>query len=482
MGSQGSRNLAAALLAAWALAGCQSPQRTPTLPVHNVSSTSDGEGSGWLFRRLTGEPEKPSEPKAKPAAATPAVAKTEEPKEKTPVKDLSQIDRYEQWLDRKQNGLKPEQGPVAVGEQSLSAAQAAKPASGDAKAKPGASLSHVPIEPDQDPGFEFSDLDPEKVWKKLKKTFGFGPNEALAQTAYRQAEELYKAKKYDEAVAKFQKAAGRWPDSTLEEDALFFEAESYFFSDRYSKAHDAYLVLLKKYTNSRYLDKAVSRQFAIGRYWEQVHRANPQWPVVPNLTDNSRPLFDTFGNAVNAYESVRLNDPTGPLADDAVMALGNLYFWRGYYDEAAHYYEIIRKDYPKSKHQVQAHILGLQAQRQNYQGAYYDKTALNKADEIAKQALTQFSDKLGEERANIMQARREMRDQRAERDFAAGQFYEKKRAYGASRMHYEGIIKDFPTSPYAAMAKERLEAIKDYPDSPPEPFKWLEELPGVKRK
>ena len=46
----------------------------------------------------------------------------------------------------------------------------------------------------------------------------------------------------------------------MEEDALFLQSESEFFSDQYPKAHDTIGGLLKKYPNTRHLDTAVARE------------------------------------------------------------------------------------------------------------------------------------------------------------------------------------------------------------------------------
>ncbi len=70
---------------------------------------------------------------------------------------------------------------------------------------------------------------------------------------------------------------------------------------------------------------------------------------MPNVTDKSKPLFDTFGYAIQAYERIRLNDPRGPLADASLMALGNAYFRHGHYEEAAYNYDLLRKEYPNSR-------------------------------------------------------------------------------------------------------------------------------------
>ena len=103
-------------------------------------------------------------------------------------------------------------------------------------------------------GFEWSDLAPENIYKNMKKAAGYGPDEKIARAAMQEGKALFRDKKYKEAAAKFATAADRWPDTPLEEDALFLQGESEFFSDQYPKAHDTYGGLLKKYTNTRHLD------------------------------------------------------------------------------------------------------------------------------------------------------------------------------------------------------------------------------------
>jgi outer membrane protein assembly factor BamD (BamD/ComL family) len=231
--------------------------------------------------------------------------------------------------------------------------------------------------------------------------------------------------------------------------------------------------LLKKYSNTRYLDTVMSREFALGRYWEQLQDKNPKWPVTPNVTDNSRPMFDTFGYAVQAYERVHLNDPTGPLADDSLMALGNAYFRRGQFEDAAYNYSQLIKEYPNSEHQKKAHMLGLQAKMRVYQGTMYVQAPLNDAQKLADRTLSQYGDKLGEDRDRVAQARAQIIEEKANRDFQLAQFYDKKENYGAAKMYYKSVIDEFPTTERAKEAKARMEVIRDKPDSPPDRFGWL---------
>ena len=280
------------------------------------------------------------------------------------------------------------------------------------------------------PGLSLEDLDPKNAYKKILVATGFGPNKKIAQGLFAEGEELYRKKEYKEAAAKFKSAAARWPDSTLEEDAMFYQAESYFFNDQYAKAQDALDNLMKEHENSRYLDKVVLRMFSIGQYWEKYHEVQPHWPITPNLTDSSKPLFDTWGNAIKAYESVGMNDPTGPLADDSIMAIANAYFNQGRYEDAAYYYDRLRKEYPKSPHLVKAHLLGMKSKELVYQGPMYDSTALEDAAEIAETAITQFSRELGDERKKVIESRNKIDAKMAQRDWEMAKFYEGKEKYG----------------------------------------------------
>jgi outer membrane protein assembly factor BamD (BamD/ComL family) len=313
---------------------------------------------------------------------------------------------------------------------------------------------------------------PKNLRRTARTAIGLGPDEEIARNHYAQGERLFAEQKYNEAAAQFKSAADRWPDSALEEDALYMQAESYFFADRYYHASNVYTVLLKKYENSRHLDKIVVRHFAIGRYWEEEARGRSG--MVPNFTDRKRPWFDQTGNAVAVYNSIRLNDPTGPLADDATMAIATTHFLNQRYEDASYHYDLVRKDHPNSEHQLQAHLLGLQSHMRAYQGAQYDGTTLKHADEIAKQTLTQFGRQLDdEERERVERARLILIAQRAERDLEAGDYYRRLGFNRSARIYYRDILTEYPGTPIAELAQQRLDAIADKPDDPPDYFWWL---------
>jgi TolA-binding protein len=433
-----------------AVAGCTALPASK--PSQDGKSGDKDEYEGWLYKSLTGK-------KTGSAAAQPV------PRETVTDPGVRQASATTE--------LPADSGPLVAGPAS---AAGPPPTIPDALPPPpsGAiSVSAVKLKEEEKKGFEMADLAPENIYKNIKKAAGYGPNEKIAKDFLEEGKKLFHEKKFQEAGTKFATAADRWPDSPLEEDALFLEGESEFFSDQYSKAHDTYGGLLKKYANTRHLDTVMRREFAIGVYWEQAFTTKPTWPITPNFTDKSRPMFDTFGYAVQAYERIRMNDPQGPLADDSLMVLGNAYFQRGRWEDSAYNYDLLCKEYPNSNHQLNAHLFGLQANMRRYQGTAYDDTPLRESRKLADGTLSQFGDKLGAERERVAKARAQIREEQANRDYTRAKYYEGRHCYGAARLYYMGVIKDFPGTEMARKSQEQYEKIRNEPDEPPGLFRSL---------
>jgi outer membrane protein assembly factor BamD (BamD/ComL family) len=362
-------------------------------------------------------------------------------------------------LGQVQNAHQPSAPPIAT------VANAATPAAEQKEEKP----------------FELGDLAPSKITRTTKQWIYGKPNEAEARKAFREGEELFQARNFDEAKKKFDITSTRWPDSTLDEDALFMQAECDFFSDRYSKADEAYNYLLKKYPNTEYLSRISKRRFAIAQYWQALYAQDPHWAFTPNITDKKRPLFDTRGRAMKAYEGVLQTDPRGELSDDAVMAVADAYFNMRYFDDADFRYKMLITDYPQSRYQFAAHQQSLKCKLLKYQGPEYDGAPLEEADELVEQTFLQFPDKLRDpaERESLLTARKEVHAQKATRDFALAEYYAKGSHYRAARKYYNEVIEKYPNSSFAEQSRNRLAEYKDKPEVAAHPLEFASRwLPG----
>ncbi len=308
----------------------------------------------------------------------------------------------------------------------------------------------------------------------LKNQVGLGPDESQAKLAFAKGEDMFQREKYAEAAKQFKKTAAQWPNSTLAQDALFLMAESQFFNHDYAAAINSYDTLLEENPNSKHLDKIVRREFDIAHYWEKFHQNEPHWATTPNMFDDKRPLFDTLGRALKVYENIRLNDPTGPLADDAIMATGNSYFLRGRYNDADYQYQLIRTEYPQSEHQFEAHILGLQCKLRKYQGPDYDGTPLLEAKRLVKQIKVQFAGKLNEEdRSRLELDEATLQKQMAARDWKLAKFYEENGHNASAKFYYAKVIRNFNGTPIANDAQQAYAALEDQPDHPEERFESI---------
>jgi TolA-binding protein len=320
-------------------------------------------------------------------------------------------------------------------------------------------------------------LDPRVQYDKMKTAVGLGPNEQFARDSYTEGFKLFQEKKYKLAAVKFEESVKRGPHSPIEQDAMFMLAESYFFDDRYIKARDSYDALVKEHPNTRYLDQLIDREWKIARFWEAKANRNKDLPLTPNAWDKTRPWFDTVGHAIKTYDNIRLNDPTGPRADDAIMATANNYFERGRFEDADYHYGLLRRDYPQSEFQYEAHLLGLRSKLGKYQGEDYDGTPLEEAKVLVKQLRTQFAARLpSDEKERLRTTEAQVNLEIATRDYRMAEHFDGTKHYGAAKHYYARVIKNYPETELATKSRERMSQIASQPDKPNKPLASVVEL------
>jgi TolA-binding protein len=330
-------------------------------------------------------------------------------------------------------------------------------------------------------------IDPSKNFSRatnsVKSLAGQGVDQERAKQIYAEADRIFQAagqldgparqQKFTEAAGTYANAAARWPESGLEQDAMFMVGESYYFADNYVDAEEAYEILVKKYPSSKHLDRSIGHRYLMAQYWLQRSKDDAEAFYSVNMTDDSKPWRDTHGHGIRVLDRIRLDDPTSPLADDATLMIANTLFARGKYVEADQYYSDLRRTFPSSEHQFDAHFLGLKAKLEMYQGPQYSGAPLDDAEQLVTQLRRQFPRQTEEKREVIDRAYAEVRMKKAEREWNDGRYFDYRGEYGSSRHYYELIIREYPGTPHADMARERLAEIAHQPDKPPSQFDWF---------
>jgi len=334
-----------------------------------------------------------------------------------------------------------------------------------------------------DEGIGWKDFNPDNLGKTVKKLTGNGPNREQARQIYREADDIFRqalaaeqskrAAIFEIAGPKFAAAAERWPDSALAMDALFSAGECYFFADQYPQANLYYEKLIKAFPNNRYLDVVEQRRFLIAKYWLALDEQSPEPIYYYNWFNRTRPWRDARGNGLRIFDKMRMDDPTGRLADDATLAAANEYFAAGKFDRADEYYSDLRQSYPTSEHQFLAHFVGLKAKLNCYQGPEYDGEALDEAEKLVKQIRRQFPQEAEQEREYLDRAAAEIRYLKAQRVMFLADYYEQRREYGSAQHYYAQVVRDYNDTPLAQRASDRIGQIAALPQKPAQVAPWL---------
>jgi outer membrane protein assembly factor BamD (BamD/ComL family) len=327
-------------------------------------------------------------------------------------------------------------------------------------------------------------LDPKRAYANLREATGYGPDQTVAEALFTEGVTLMEAKNYETAAVKFEAAANRWPDTDLAAKSLFNLGECYYFQDQYKDASDAYVMLLDKHPNTPKLDATIERLWSIAQYWEQNYFGE-SWhaPLDYRPLASTVPKLDTIGHAVRMYDAIRLNDPTGPRADDAIMATAGIHFRRLRYSDADYHYTLLREEYPRSDHQFEAHLLGLKAKMLRYRGPQYDGTALREAKRLEEMTRVNFSGRLSdEERQRLTEMRAQIARAIEERDLQMASYYEGTEHNGAAKYYLNRVIEEHPDTPAAEQAREKMTQLEGLPDTPDVPMEWLVEMFPANKK
>lgn len=333
----------------------------------------------------------------------------------------------------------------------------------------------------------------EKTQDTSKKVLNFvtgreQENTSRAKELYREADALFRQatsqpkeegnRTYRDAAKLFQSAGEAAPGTALEQDALYMQGESLFFADRLRDAAEVYETLQKDFPRNRHLDRVAARLFAISQYWIDTVKADDSSWFQINLTDPKKPRVDVDGHAIRVLDQIRYDDPTGRLADDATMAAAAEYIRQKKFEEADEFLTDLRETFTDSEHLFLAHLLGIRCKLETYAGPAYSGLVLEEADTLVRHTRERFPDRLAEQKYGDMVARAaaEIAYMRAERHAYRARYREKQGKYGAARVYYNQLLAEFPDTPQADVARERLAEIEDYPAFPKQRLGWLTKI------
>jgi tetratricopeptide (TPR) repeat protein len=216
-----------------------------------------------------------------------------------------------------------------------------------------------------------------------------------ADGEFESALKLFHLGQFAEAERQFARIAEARNATRSGEHCRYYLAECRFYQKKYLEAFESFQRLHAEYPATEYREHLVTREYQIARIWlARARRAVPagknsqvagqfdEWPLIAD----SRQL------ALRAFEAVRFNDPSGPLAEDAALQIAEHHMGIHDYESAAIYYALIISEYPKSPSHRRARLGVIDARIRHFLASYRDTPWLKMATELGKPMLRSFVD------------------------------------------------------------------------------------------
>jgi outer membrane protein assembly factor BamD (BamD/ComL family) len=296
-----------------------------------------------------------------------------------------------------------------------------------------------------------------------------------AEKEIAEAKKLFQQGKLAEAESAFARIAKNRKGNHYGETAQYYAAECQYQQKKYVRANDSFEKLFADYPGTEFLDKLVSREYSLAQMW--LAQSDPKAKPDQRLAWYSRftgeqPILDTRGTGLKALEHVRHHDPTGPLADDAVLQIAEYHAGSGDYESAAIYYDQLISDHPKSPFRQKAQLAAIDSRIKAYMGPEYDGSGLEKARELIRDTMKSFPDQEASYE-KLYHTIDIINDQEAERTYTIGDYYRRTGKVTSAEFYFGKIPQRWPNSPWAVKAKTQLAQLAKQPRTPSLPSKIM---------
>ena len=263
------------------------------------------------------------------------------------------------------------------------------------------------------------------------------------------AEQAFAKEDYNTTLHAAHRILRVWPLSDYAPDAEYLIGRCLEATDKDEAAFKAYQNIIEKYPHSSRYEEVIWRQYEIanrflGGQWFRL------WGFIPYPSmDQTAQMFDKIVN----------NGPYSDVAPHAQLRVGAAREKQKNYPDAVKAYATAADRY-YNQPTIAADALfreGVSYARQAAKAEYDQNTAV--------QAIATFTDfiTLYPNDGRVPQAQHAIAWLKAEQvrgNFEIAQFYEKSKKWNGALVYYNEVLQLNPNSPYAAPARQRIEALK----------------------
>ncbi len=252
------------------------------------------------------------------------------------------------------------------------------------------------------------------------------------------------AKAYRSATASADQFRKAHSDSPLCEEAMLLGAQAQLDAGMYYQAFERLEAMLAEYPNGLFLERALTREVEVANAFLAGKKR-----VVGKIL--KLPARD---EGLTILRKVSEHAPGTEIAERAMLRIGEYYFDRKEYSDAAGAYDDFITLNPRSARVPHAIARAAKAMFESFKGVAYDETPLVEAQARYKSLLAQYPDEARKARA--AETLREIEAIRGERAFETAKFYERTRRPKSAQFYYRQVVEEFPSTIWATEARTKV--------------------------
>ena len=262
---------------------------------------------------------------------------------------------------------------------------------------------------------------------------------------------------WDRAIEEFEKLTSAFPTSRLAAEGVYYAALVWEKKGEQAKAADAYQKLVDKYPYSDRIKDAIKREFEIANELSSGGKVKVLGlPVLPGQD-----------KAMELYNHVVKNAPFGSYGDQAQFKIGELYRKQGEYELARKAFQAMVDEYPGSP-------LAAKARYEIARSSMLASSSQQFDERHAEKAIEEFQDFKKEfpvepQAIEADESIRQIRAEKAKRALDVASFYEAQKKWKSARVYYQELVRNYPETPSAGLAKKRLEDVIRQETEPAKP-------------
>lgn len=262
--------------------------------------------------------------------------------------------------------------------------------------------------------------------------------------------------RYDKAVKLAEGFAKRYEAAEEFEEVCYLAGEAEYQRGRYWQAYQWYEKQLDHFPNGQGYERTLAREMAVGEQF-LAGKKRLVWGVV---------RLGAQEEGLEILERVAERLPSSALAEQCLMKIGDYYFDKRQWDDAAAAYQRYGEIFGSRYRGGEAEIKTAQALHHSFKGPRHDETPLVEAEQRYKSYQAAYPRQAAE--VDLPAVLEGIEHDKAAKDFETARFYDRLGRTTAAAFYYRQVIRQYGQTDWADQSRAALDklALPAAPEAP----------------